>query len=55
MRHNEIEYFRKCRHAFLEKIEAFKLANFGKIMKNRVIDFSHSFYGKILINYSEIC
>lgn len=46
MRSSEIEYFRKCRHANLEKIESYKLANFGKIAKNRVTDFSYSFYVK---------
>lgn len=46
MREQEREYFRKCRHHYLEKIETYKLANFGKIMKNKMIDFSHSFYGK---------
>jgi len=46
MRQDQVEYFRKNRHSNLEKIEAYKLANFGKITKNRVVDFSHNFYGK---------
>jgi hypothetical protein len=47
MRQSEIEFFKKSKHVNYEKIESFKLANIGKIIKNRMVDFSHSFYGKI--------
>jgi len=49
MRQNEIEYFRRSRLLNFEKIENFKLANIGKKMKNKISDFSYSFYGKGLI------
>ena len=46
MRQNEVEYVKRCRDIHFEKIENFKLANLGKTMKNKISDFSYSFYGK---------
>jgi hypothetical protein len=48
LRQGEIDHFRRNRHVYLEKVEAYKLANLGKVLKNRILDFSHDFYGKLI-------
>jgi hypothetical protein len=46
LRQSEIEHFLKNRHAYMERIEAFRLSSIGKVMKNKIVNFNHSFYGK---------
>jgi hypothetical protein len=51
MRQSEIEHFLKIRHSYLERIEAFKLSSIGKAIKNKIINFNHSFYGNYKIKF----
>ena len=45
MKDTEVEYFKKLRFIYNEKIETYKLAKISKIGKNRIVDFLYSFFG----------
>jgi hypothetical protein len=51
MRENEIKYFLTYKQENTESIEKFKLSKMGKIGKGKILDFSHSFEGKLLLIY----